>query len=729
VELLASSKLFRVRALLFIVLLVAALACDTAGNQVEQVVACDGTALAARGTSFEPSDVALNLERGGDPSLDPVAADLASYLGKMWGGAFTAVDAPPDFSKKLTIWISTSQDARTAAGFTATDGYSIVRLDPPGQTRVLVVANDAKNLAFGAYALLEELGARFFHPLDEIVPALSHPVVPYSMHITRAAAFRTRGLQLHTLHPIEYFHVFNEPSDEHFAEAKRFVDWLVKTGQNYFQWVELATVDWASWQPYAQSIVDYAHSRGVRVGANIQVWGGASLQNNYVLVTDATNWQPQMDAGLDKIMTIGWDTLELALGEFVSADPQEVIDWLNEAVQHVLSAHPNVEVDVQNHVGNYSNLYVQYQGQTVYYYHLPQFADARLGQTVHTLSLFDLYRDWATYAHPDFHFQHDYILQELPTRRVSYFPESAYWISADIDVPLFLPEFLQARWNDIHGLVSDVTKAGLPPLEGHLMFSSGQEWNYWLTDYLTAKMLWEPMQPLSYFIDHYANAFGSCGADIGSAVSSLVDLQNHYLFDERLLPYVQGENATVDEGYLLGYETHPKRVAFETVLAMAPPDRADFVANVVSEVEAYAAAIQPLEDAVAARCRGADASIASFCGELWDGIEIDRLRASQSAALYRSILDLAAGGDGKADLARAQSFTSLAAQVIARREPHYRFPLHDLVDSYPNATAYAFGYLRTAHTLCYWTRQEMQVQALMQDGVPATVSTLPGCTN
>ena len=93
----------------------------------------------------------------------------------------------------------------------------------------------------------------------------------------------------------------------------------------------------------------------------------------------------------------------------------------------------------------------------------PQFCDARLGQNVHTLSLFDLYRDWATYAHPNFYLQHDYILQELPTRRVSYFPESAYWISADIDVPAFLPEYLYARWLDIHTLARELGRRGPAP--------------------------------------------------------------------------------------------------------------------------------------------------------------------------------------------------------------------------------------------------------------------------
>lgn len=706
---------------------VATFACDTAGNQVVETVPCDSTALITAGDAFEAADVGVFVEQAGDPILAPVASDVSSYLGTMWSGAFPATDSAPTGSHRLTIWISTSATARTAAAFTQTDGYAITRIDPPNGAEILVVANDSKNVAFGAYALLEELGARFFHPKDELVPVLDHPFVPHTLAITRAPAFTKRGLQLHTLHPIEFFHVFNEPSPEHFADAKRFVDWLVKTGQNYFQWVELATVDFVSWKPYAQSIVDYAHSRGVRVGACVQVWGGAALQNNYVLVTDPNNWQTQMDTQLDTIMSVSWDVLELALGEFVSADPQTVIDWLNHAVGHVVTAFPNVDVDVQNHVGNYANLYVQYLGQTVYYYHLPQYADPRLGQSVHTLSLFDLYRDWATYKHPDFHFQHDYILQELPTRRVTYFPESAYWISADIDVPLFLPEFIYARWNDIHTLTAEVKSLGLPPLEGHLTFDSGQEWAYWMTEYATAKMMWEPEQPLSYFFDRVTSAFGSCGADIGTALASYTALQTHYLFDERLLAYVQGENGTVDEGYLLGYETHPQRVAFEDVLAMSPADRASFDENVVSELEAMATAMDPLTASVAARCRGSSGQAAAFCNELADGMEVVAIRARHTASLYRAIFDLADGADTSGHTSDAKSYTTLAAEVVARREAHYRYSLQDLTGTYSNATAYAFGYLEPAHTLCYYTRQEMQVDSLVTDGVPASVASLPSC--
>ncbi len=406
-----------------------------------------------------------------------------------------------------------------------------------------------------------------------------------------------------------------------------------------------------------------------------------------------------------------------------------MIDWLNHAVLFLAVNAPGVEVNVQNHVGNYPNLWVQYEGQTVFYYHLPQYADPRLGQTVHTLFFFDLYRDWATYAHPNFHLQHDYILKELPTRRVKYFPESAYWISADIDVPLFLPEYLYARWNDIHRLVAEVQQKGLPPLEGHVQFSSGHEWGYWLTDYLTAKMLWQPEAPLSTFLADYAHAFGSCSTDVEGIMDSLVSIQSHYLFDDRLVAYVQGENTTVDEGYLIGLETHPKRVEFEDVLAMSKKDRDAFESSVVVPLESMAAEMVPLEDAVAERCAGADAAITPWCEELSDGISIVRNRAEHAALLYRAILERANKGDPEPYYRVATTMTSEAATIVARREKGYRFDLQRLTGDYDNPTVYPFGYLRPAHTQCYWLRREQQVRTLLDTGYPASEGSLPSCTN
>lgn len=700
------------------------------------VVVCNSTATppatSAQATdAFALADVGVYLDAT-DPMLTPVRADLASYLGAMWGGTVAVASSAPDGSKRASVWISSSAAAATALGTAVDRGYAIKRIDAGGRTTLLVYAPDAADLASGAYALLEELGARFFHPKQELVPSFGAPRLPHAIDVWRRPVTETRGLQPHTLHPIDYLPVFMEPSDANLADAKRFIDWLVKTGQNYVQWPLLSTVPWSTWKPYADSMIAYAHARGVSVGAVLQVWGGASLQNNFVLVTDQGSWASEMKQQLDVALQIPWDRVVLALGEFTPAPTQPTIDWLNYATQYVTSQRPGVKVDVQNHVGNYPQLWVPYDGQVYFYYHLPGFCDGRLGQSVHTLSLFDLYRDWATYAHPNFHLQHEYLLNELASgRRAGYFPESAYWISADIDVPLFLPEFLYARWLDIHTLAQEIADRGLPPLDHHVSFMSGHEWGYWLTDYLVAKMLWQPDAPLDTILQAYTSAFGNCSADIDSALTANIDLQTQYLFDQRLLPYVQGENETVDLGYLTGLETHPKRVEFEALLPMTAGERAAFETSVVGGLEAYAAQSQPIEDAVAARCRGSDATIAPWCSELLDGMTIVRLRAQHAALLYRSVLAYAGGdSNGAASLlAQAQQITSQAGTVIAGREAHYRFDLQRDTGHYANPTIYAFGYLRPAHTLCYYTRREDQVSFILQNGVAPSLGGLPSCTN
>jgi hypothetical protein len=704
------------------------IACRSSSDDAPPSVPCSSTATTADVENVSPASVGVFVETSSDARMGAVSADVASYLSKMWGANVAVVDGPPSGAQAISIWISSSANARAKAGVADGDaGYAIERVSDASGSTIVVAANDADDLSAGAYALLETLGARFFHPMQELVPSFGAARLPKTIDVRAAALTKQRGVQLHLLHPIEYFQTFMQPSDASLAEAKRVIDWLVKTGQNHLQFPLLSTVDFDAWKPHMTAIVDYAHARGVTIGAVLQVWGGAALQNNFVLVSDATKWQTQMDAQLDRALQIDWDAIDLALGEFLSTDPQTVIDWMNHAVDHVATTHPRVEVNVQNHVGNYPKLWVQYMGQTVFYYHLPQFADARLGQVVHTLSLFDLYRDWATYAHPDFHLQHDYIVKELPSRRVKYFPESAYWITADDDIPQFLPEFVFARWTDVHGLSSDLKSLALPPLEGHVTFSSGHEWGYWLTDYLTAKMLWRPDGDFASSLVPYTSAFGDCSSDVQSSLAAFVDLQTKYLFDARLLAYVQGEDTTVDYGYITGLETHPKRVAFEDVLAMDDASRATFEHDVVQGLEALASQTKPIEDAIAARCRGADETIAPWCDELWDGIEIDRLRTEHAAHLYRAVLDRARGQDPEGEFSAALADTDQARAVVARREPHYRFDLSRTSDAYANPTVYGYGYLRTVHTLCLWTRREEQARYLLDEGVGEGIGGLPTC--
>lgn len=677
--------------------------------------------------ALQPLDAppGVYLDAPAEPGLDIVRNDLQRYLAEAWAAPSVAIEsgAPPGDAKPA-IWITTSAAARSELGTTIDKGYVLRRR---GDT-VIAYAPDATDLAYAAYALLEQLGFRFFHPKQELVPALGGPAMPRVLDVTRQPAARIRGIQPHTLHPIEYLAPLAEPGADNLADAKLLVDWLVKTGQNHLQWPLLQYDDFAAYASHANSIADYAHQRGVAVGAVVELFGGSALQNNYVLIADPANWQAELDAKLEELMTVRWDRVELALGEFVGNDPSQVITWMNHATQYMADHYPGVELSAEIHVGNYPGLWVTYNGQKTFFYHLAGYADPRLASSVHTVYFFDLYRDWATYKHDNFFLQKDYVFAQLPKRKVRYFPESAYWIGGDIDVPQFLPEYIYSRWLDIHSLTQDIADKGLPALDGHVTFSSGHEWGYWLTDYLVAHMLWNPSAPFEDSLKHFTSAFGPCASELEADLEKLVALQSEYLFDKRLVGYVSGENNTLDVGWLAGYESHPRRAAFKDVAAMDADAQATFEHDVVDQLDAMARAIAPLSRSVAARCKTADDALRPWCDEIGDGFEIDRLRAAHAVLLYRAVLDSARGGSAHARLLDdAASVRSQAADVVARREPHYRFDLSRYVDDYENRTIYPFGYLRTVHDLCFWRRQEQQARTLVETGYPAALQDLPTC--
>lgn len=651
-----------------------------------------------------------------------VRADVATYLGRLWSTPTEVTTGAP------------TGDAIVLRLDASVQGYTLVRGDEAGAKRLVVSAGTKADLVTATYALLEELGIRFFHPMQELVPSYDAPRFPRRLDVRRHAWVKTRGLQVHVLHPLEWFRPLMEPGEQNLSEAKRLVDWLVKTGQNHLQWPLLRTVDWASFAEHARKIADYAHARGVNVGCSLNLSVKGSLQGNYVLVTDDAQHEAQIEAGLRRAMEVPWDDVEIALGEFLAADPEALLRWLDAAVASLATIAPGVRIAVQNHVGNYDSLYSDFRGVPhTYFYHVPKYADPRLGQTVHTLFWHDLYRPGGMYQHPDFSFQREFIFEELASpekRRVRYFPESAYFIATDIDVPAFLPEFIESRWTDIHRLAEDIRSKGLAPLDGHTLFTSGHEWGYWLTDYLVAKMLWEPDAPLDRFVSHYTSAYGSCAPAVQASLSRVIDLQRTFLLEKRLIPYVSGEDNAVDLGALAGFTIREPRKRFDDLVLAPEPERAAFEATVVADLETVIRETRPIEDDLAAHCRGSDAPLVPWCEELRDGVRIVRLRLEHTVALYRSVLAHARGNAGEANrlLHDAMAITERAKEVILEREKHYRFDVERLTAAYDNPTVYKFGYLRQAHTQCLWRRQDEQARRIVEENLVGSKPTgLPSC--
>jgi hypothetical protein len=76
-------------------------------------------------------------------------------------------------------------------------------------------------------------------------------------------------------------------------------------------------------------------------------------------------------------------------------------------------------------------------------------------------------------------------------RSVMFYPETAYWVNVDVDVPLFLPVYGQRRQHDLRRLARREALEDFK-IDGQMNFDSGWEWGYWLSDVITARQVWRP---------------------------------------------------------------------------------------------------------------------------------------------------------------------------------------------------------------------------------------------
>src|SRR5690606_3358466 len=129
----------------------------------------------------------------------------------------------------------------------------------------------AKSISDALYEFLERyIGFKFYHPREIFIPKsiiLNNKQTLYAKPI-----FEYRGFHLHTMHPIELTEDLLDPSRPHALEnVKEYIDWLARTGQNYFEFNLLESIDRDAWLKHAQDIVKYSHQRGIYCGIDISL--------------------------------------------------------------------------------------------------------------------------------------------------------------------------------------------------------------------------------------------------------------------------------------------------------------------------------------------------------------------------------------------------------------------------------------------------------------------------
>jgi hypothetical protein len=647
-------------------------------------------------------------------------------------------------------------DSLTAEGYVLRTGAigEATAIVTKGKPRAKLEHGNAGN-AFGAFALLEELGMGFLHPLA--------PATPKTMTVPTAGIVRreeprwpTRGIQLHTMHPLELTHLLEGwgpagPNDEAgwnamLPEWDRFLEWMLANGENRVHWVLLEA---DSWKTFAQSetrrlrlkkLIDRAHAFDIAVGADVPIV--LQQQHTFRLITktgELSDELTQLRARVDWLMSAGYDYLATENGttEFTHPDPERMLAWMNELAIHLDTKHGQKPSYVKIHcsTGQQAEGYPDpTTGEDINFNFLPHFADKRLGVMPHTVQHYGFDDPAPTYGNVDFGYMRDFLKMEMGKREVAWHPETAYWVSFDVDVPLFLPVYAERRVHDLRLIVSD-EKSVNKKMDGQIHFSSGWEWGYWLNDVVTARAAWNPRvaatsdsEATKQVLDAALRSFGAAAGTVRDLVVETAALEHRLL----ILGEVGGKKPTkIDkrngQAYLQGVETWDdiNEIAHTTgagTLQRTQPAKLGLVdmrsplsllgPKYTGEIELLLAQMENDLGALSTKWDAARASVPAHALDLFDDLrdamKMTALRAKQVHGLY-DYVDMrndSSSAPRLARLATARKALDDAAAIVKTRETKYRVPADRIAGWGNNPTSYEFGYLWTVRSLMFWWRDE-----------------------
>jgi len=563
---------------------------------------------------------------------------------------------------------------------------------------------------FAAYDFLRLVGVRFFHPEQEFVPpAPTWPAIAIDRTVT--PAFRDRSVSLHLTHPLELGDAFTLRKPEFEQEGVRYIDWTIKNLGN-------SGPGGIGTGAYA----DYGFRRGFARGAGITLTETQQGSDQVLNPDDPRPWQEQLTDAIEQRMVGDAATRPRSFGilfgttEFTPADPDATMAQLNFIADYMAQHYPDVELTTINH-GVHGDPLPNYG---VRYYDLPKFAPPNLGVRVHTLMFYDTERPAPVYGNDDFHFLYDFMQSESKKRNLWYFPESAWWLTFDNPVPLYLPLTIEARDRDIQRLKPML--AG--KLVGHHTFGSGHEWGYWQNEYCSLRLPLETDMRWQDCFKEITGIFGPAAKEAESVIEDSVALEATFMFDAKMLRWLVGSDDQTEAASFVGVMFHPLPPTAGEIGGWSQQQCDTFLAEDTTRLTAIGDAFAKLTDRMNEVRNQVPATARPFFDEIRDGLEIFGYRALHQQRAYQSMVQLRASQlqasaplllKAKQSLEDAKKYTALAAQVVERREQGYRYhPISRSIGGGPkgdedvNWTTYTFRVHNRTHHLFYWTRVDQQ---------------------
>jgi hypothetical protein len=341
------------------------------------------------------------------------------------------------------------------------------------------------------------------------------------------------------------------------------------------------------------------------------------------------------------------------------------------------------------------------------------------GIMIHTVMCYSATEPKApVYGNQNQRFMLEAAREESRRRETWYWPESSYWVGFDSSVPLLLFPYLDTRWSD----VETMARLGV---SGHLTFSSGWEWGYWLVDWSIARWAWQlkdngrerPTSPLSRLAELHDDR------ELQRLLEQALTLQNRYLKERELLRFMSALTpfSELPPPFNKPFQPEPAFRYGWLLNKATPAEATEALARPISDLEEYAARMGKVVDQLESRIRlvrktGQTGELQyRLLAELERGLRVTALRAGHRALTLRALLAKRAdtGGNTEASgqlLAQALLVRQQAQVLVQRQEGMYRYPVEQIARRRTSLTAYPFGYLYPVSHLFFWEREEEQVR-------------------
>ncbi len=584
-----------------------------------------------------------------------------------------------------------------------TQQFSIQTINEDNVNTIFIHSFTSKGLSNGLYYFLQnKLGFKFYHPKETIIPDLSNYVLDtFTEKIT--PRFDKIGFHIHAMHPLEITEaLLNENTPNGAEEVKTYIDWLCRNGQNYFEFNLLRSINLKTWIPYIKPIVDYAHERGIICGADMSfhMIQQRAFQLYKKFPSSFRKKETQILNNITQLMQINWDVwnVEFATTEFTHKDQ----DKLHEQQKFLFDnlAKYNVKLTSRKHVVKDENLISNTKSMKTKRTDM----DSAYALFVHTVMFYGL-QDSSTpvYRNKDFSHLRNLLIESKEYRDTWYFPESAYWITFDNSVPMFLTPYLETRMKDI--LYCDSLG-----IDGHLTFSSGWEWNYWLIDWSIARWCWneknqqqEPFEFLQEVIkdDSVMDFFKKANY-----------LQTDFIKNEQLIKVLTAQTITDEIGGKLNLEFHPRpEYPYKYIMNKATKNELDFIKQkYINVLDSFIQQHNQL------KANYKFSSSNKLVNELLLSLDITALRAEHRKNTLSYLIAYRLNKLNKTQVSMQQYLDNAkvirekALSLVKEQEQNYRYPASSIAAERKSKTVYDFGYLYPVSDLHFWEREELQAQ-------------------